>query len=172
MFRLAVEDDIPAIVKIYDDILLEQDKGNLTVGWVAGVYPVEATAREALARNDLYAHEDSGNVLASAVINHTQADEYKFGDWRVDAEGEETLVMHTLSVSPSASGRGIGSRFLDFYERMAREKGCKSLRIDTNEKNMAARQFYARRGFSPVGVVPCSFNGIHGVRLLLLEKAL
>ena len=46
------------------------------------------------------------------------------------------------------------------------------LRMDTNAKNENARRFYKKLGYSEVGIVPCVFNGIDGVNLVLLEKKL
>lgn len=43
--------------------------------------------------------------------------------------------------------------------------------MDTNAKNTAARGFYKKLGYSEIGIVPCVFNGIPDVQLVLLEKA-
>jgi ribosomal protein S18 acetylase RimI-like enzyme len=57
-----------------------------------------------------------------------------------------------------------------FYEKYAKENGCPYLRIDTNERNARARAFYKKIGYKEIGIVPCRFNGIEGVNLVLLEK--
>ena len=44
--------------------------------------------------------------------------------------------------------------------------------MDTNERNTAARALYRRLGYREADVVPCVFNGLEGVRLVLLEKQL
>ena len=62
--------------------------------------------------------------------------------------------------------------FVAFYEQHAREQGCKALRMGTQAKNHAARKFYNKHGHDEIGVVPCEFNGIKGVDLVLLEKVL
>jgi len=81
-------------------------------------------------------------------------------------------VLHTLVVSPSASGQGIGSRFVAYYEELARERGCTVLRMDTNERNVIARRMYKKLGYREAGVASCVFNGIPGVGLVCLEKKL
>ena len=48
----------------------------------------------------------------------------------------------------------------------------KALRMDTNERNAAARSLYAGLGYKEVGIVSCDFNGIPGIRLVCLEKLL
>ena len=57
-------------------------------------------------------------------------------------------------------------------EALARELGCKCLRMDTNERNRAARRLYSRLGYREAGILPCRFNGIEGVNLVTLEKSL
>ena len=54
----------------------------------------------------------------------------------------------------------------------ARSLGCLALRMDTNMRNVAAREMYAKMGFEEAGEVACSFNGIPGVTLMCLEKYL
>lgn len=172
MIRKAVFSDLDGVEKIYDEIHTEEESGKMTIGWVRGVYPTAETASLALKRGDLFVFEDEGKILASAIINHSQVDVYKNGQWLFEAEDGEVAVLHTLTVSPKAGKRGIGRSFVEFYEKLARESGCKVLRIDTNEKNAVARAFYKKLGFREAGIVPCKFNGISGVNLVLLEKSL
>ncbi|MBR2471294.1 MAG: hypothetical protein IKB55_01285, partial [Clostridia bacterium] len=59
-----------------------------------------------------------------------------------------------------------------FYEQYALSQGCPYLRMDTNEKNIRARAMYKKLGFEEIGIVPCDFNGIPGIGLVLFEKKL
>lgn len=83
---------------------------------------------------------------------------------------DEVMVFHTLVVSPAVKGRGFGTEFVAFYEKYALEHGCRYLRMDTNEKNKAARSLYRRLGYDEVSIVPTTFNGIPDVNLVCLEK--
>ena len=82
------------------------------------------------------------------------------------------MVLHTLVIDPAAKEQGCGQAFVKFYEDYARRSGSLCLRMDTNAKNENARRFYKKLGYSEVGIVPCVFNGIDGVNLVLLEKKL
>ena len=53
MIRKAVPGDIPAVAAIYERIHDREEAGAGTTGWKRGVYPTEATAREALAADVL-----------------------------------------------------------------------------------------------------------------------
>ena len=172
IIRKATEKDLAAVEAIYDHIHAEEDAGRVTIGWITGVYPVRATAEAARARDDLFVYEADGEVLATAIINRTQVDAYAEGKWQYDAPQDQVMVLHTLIVDPGAAGRGIGKKFVAFYEQYAREHGCPYLRMDTNAKNRNARAMYKKLGFTEPDIVPCTFNGIPGVQLVLLEKKL
>ena len=171
MFRAAAAQDIPAVAQIYADIIAREGETPRT-GWLPGVYPTGDTAAAALARGELFVYEEEGAVLAAGTLNQTQVDVYALGHWQYPAPPEEVMVLHTLVVSPAASGRGLGRRFVGFYEDYARTHGCTVARLDTNAINLPARALYGGLGYREAGVVPCDFNGIPGVSLVLLEKKL
>ena len=50
------------------------------------------------------------------------------------------------------------------------KNACTMLRMDTQEMNVNARKLYQKLGYTEVDTVPCSFNGIADIRLVLLEK--
>lgn len=171
-FRRAAASDLDAVTAIYDKIHAQEDAGRVTIGWVTGVYPTRLDAELAFGRNDLYVCETEGRVAASGILNQKQVDVYAEGRWAYEAEESAVFVLHTLTVDPVLSGRGIGCAFVQFYEDTARELGCTVLRMDTNEKNAAARRLYAQLGYREADIVPCAFNSIPNVQLVLLEKQL
>ncbi len=171
-FIKAEEKHIDAIEGIYSRIIDAQEQGRLTVGWQRGVYPTRQTALDALKRGDLFVCVDGGQVVAAAIINRIQVPVYAEVGWLYHAEPDEVMVLHTLVVDPLRAGRGYGTAFVAYYESYAKNNGCPVLRMDTNEKNAAARRLYARLGYREAGIVPCVFNGIKGVGLVCLEKKL
>ena len=172
MIRKAILEDIPAIAEIYDEIHTEEEAGPVSIGWVREIYPTRETAEAALNSGDLYVLEDGGKVVAAGRLNQRQEPSYAEAGWEYDAKEEEVMVLHTLVVSPKGENRGYGKAFVLFYEDFAIKRGCKYLRMDTNEKNRRARKFYSKMVYKEVGIVPCEFNGIRGVQLVCLEKKL
>lgn len=172
LYRKATEQDIPAIARIYADIHTQEESGAVTIGWARAIYPTEQTALLALQRGDLFVQELDGVVSGAAIINQIQVDCYYGANWQHDAPDENIMVLHTLVISPAFSRRGLGEDFVAFYEQYALRHGCPYLRMDTNARNTRARAMYKKLGYAEPDIVPCTFNGIEGVQLVLLEKKL
>ena len=168
--RKARAEDLEVVSRIYEHILTEQERGRVYTGWERGVYPTAQTAMDALEREDLFVQEDGGRIVGAAIINRQQVDVYAGAPWQYPAAPEAVTVLHTLVIDPCVKGKGCGRAFVRFYEDYARRTGSPFLRMDTNAKNTGARRFYEKLGYTEVGIVPCVFNGIAGVDLVLLEK--
>lgn len=172
MFRKATAEDISAIADIYEQIHTEEEAGQTNIGWIRSVYPTRKTAEASLLREDLFVAEENGTIVGTAIINQQQVDVYEGANWEFPAPDSEIMVLHTLVISPSAFGKGYGKAFVKFYEDYARSENCPYLRMDTNARNTRARAMYRKLGYREIGIVPCVFNGIEGVQLVLLEKRL
>lgn len=172
MFLKATEKDIDAVTRIYDAIHTAEENGDAAIGWIRGVYPVRQTAADAVARGDLFVAKNGDAVVGAAIINHIQPPSYAGAPWTCAAPESDILVLHTLVIDPAAAGKGYGRAFVDFYEQTAKSQGCRALRMDTNARNLRARALYKKLGYTEIAVVPCTFNGIPDVQLVLLEKPL
>lgn len=170
--RKAVKQDMDAVAALYDKIHTAEENGKIHTGWIRSVYPTVNTVSAALDRDDLFLMVADSALVATGIINQIQVDAYERVVWKCPATNDQIMVMHTLAVDPEQFGRGYGTRFVRFYEEYARQNGCRVLRMDTNEKNREARRFYQKLGFCEVGTVPCEFNGMTGVHLVMLEKVL
>lgn len=172
MIRKATLADVDRISEIYEAIHTEEEAGRASIGWIRGVYPTKKTAEAAVLAGDMFVEIDDGAIVAAARINREQVAEYADAAWADDAPEDQVMVLHTLVVDPALRGRGYGPKFVAYYEQYALEHGCPYLRMDTNEKNRAARALYAKLGYGEADVVLSQFNGIPDVRLVCLEKTL
>lgn len=172
IIRKATQNDIDDINKIYNKIHYLEEKGLVTIGWIKDVYPTIKTAKEALTRDDLFVIEDEGTVVASAIINQIQVNEYKNANWKYDTKENEVMVLHCLVADPNKSGKGYGKEFVSFYENYAKKHNCLELRMDTNARNTKARALYKKLDYQEIDIVDCTFNGIPNVKLVCLEKYL
>ena len=172
MFRKATAFDLDAITAIYDAIHDREESGLSTTGWVRTIYPTRAAAEQSIRIGDMFVLEKNGQIIAAGKINQIQGEEYAQVPWSYDADPNLVMVLHTLVVAPEHTRKGIGTQFVAFYEDYALQRGCTYLRIDTNERNTAARTLYRKLGYAEADIVSCVFNGIQGVRLVCLEKKL
>lgn len=58
----------------------------------------------------------------------------------------DLAVLWDLRVAPDVRGAGVGSALLRAAEGWARSRGCRALKIETQNVNVAACRFYARHG--------------------------
>ena len=170
MIRKAGIRDLDDVDSLYQEIHDAEAAGLITTGWLREIYPIRATAEAAQARGDLFVLEEDGQILGSGIINQLQVDVYDGAPWKYQAPDDQVCVLHTLVISPAIRGKGYGRAFIRFYEEYAQQHGCTELRIDTNERNLAARAIYSKYGYQEIDIVPTVFNGIPGVNLVLLEK--
>ena len=171
-FRKAEMKDLDRIAEIYSRIHDEEESGRATIGWIRSIYPTRATAETAIRKGTMFVEEVDGHIVAAAKVDQEQVPEYADAAWTTDAPGEKVLVLHALVVDPDEAGRGRATAFVRFYEDRARAHGFPFLRMDTNERNAAARALYRKLSYQEIGIVSCVFNGIPGVRLVCLEKTL
>lgn len=61
---------------------------------------------------------------------------------------EDLALIWDLRVAPDLRGRGLGSALLTAAEACARAQGCKQLKVETQNINVAACRFYAQQGFT------------------------
>jgi ribosomal protein S18 acetylase RimI-like enzyme len=170
--RRAKKVDIDSIERIYESIHDGEEKGLTTTGWIRNIYPTRKTAEDALGRNDLFVMMDEGKIVAVAVINQIQVDEYKYATWKHSVKDSEVMVLHGLAVDPFQKNKGYGKAFVAFYENYAKQHNCVALRMDTNMRNTRARNLYQKLEYEEIGIVKCVFNGIPNVQLVCLEKYL
>ena len=171
MIRKATAADLPDVAGIYDAITALEAERKMT-GWKPGIYPTGRDAMDSLEKGQLFVMEKDGYLVATGRINQEQQPEYALVDWQDKSPDDKVMVLHTLCVDPAWSGRGYAKEFLQFYEEYALEHGCTCLRIDTNAINSIARAMYKKLGYREAGIVRCTFNGLDGIDLVMLEKSL
>lgn len=172
MIRLAEENEIQAVGRIYDCILDWEAAHTNDTNWQKGMYPTERTAAEAWQKGTLYVAEEEGHICGTMILNHIQPFEYGKIPWKYPAEEMQVLVIHTLAVHPQCRGHGLAKKMVQFAEELAKKKDCFVIRLDTYVGNAPAMKLYQSMGYRLSGRTDFLFQGFLPEELYCLEKKL
>ncbi len=64
------------------------------------------------------------------------------GTASVKLEGEKNLYLASMAVKPAYHGKGIGKKILEEAEKIARQKNCESISLETYRYLSAAIKLY------------------------------
>lgn len=88
-------------------------------------------------------------------------------------EGRDDLaVLWDIRVSPEARGQGIGAALFRAAEEWAKARGCRQLKVETQNINVPACRFYARQGCVLTMVDRSAYPELPGEMKLIWYKAL
>jgi len=143
--RLAPEDSLEELTG-----LLHRAYGALGAmgfNYTAVDQPVERT-RERAGDGECYVAVERGRIVATATFGLVEKmrrpPEYA-------RPGMAYLTQ--FAVEPELQGQGLGSRLLRRVEEHARERGATEIALDTAEGAIHLVQYYATRGYAPLGHV-------------------
>jgi ribosomal protein S18 acetylase RimI-like enzyme len=81
---------------------------------------------------------------------------------------ELSIVVHRLAVDPAFRGKGIEAALMLQAENIARERGVKVLRVDSNGQNQATQRLFPKLGYSFASEIQLGFRP--GLSFLCYEK--
>lgn len=88
-------------------------------------------------------------------------------------EGREDLaVLWDIRVAPEARGRGVGGALFRAAEAWAGARGCRQLKVETQNINVPACRFYARQGCALIAVNRFAYPELPDEVQLLWSKTL
>ena len=173
MIRLAREADLPAVGRVYEEILDREEALPVPyTNWQRGKYPTVDHARRALEAGELWVAEEEGDLYGAFILNGTQLPEYDNIPWRFPADRDQVAVIHTLVVSPRWAGRGKAREMVAFCEEESRRRGWRVMRLDTYEGNTPANTMYPKLGYRLAGATEFFFQGFIHEILNCYEKEL
>jgi ribosomal protein S18 acetylase RimI-like enzyme len=89
------------------------------------------------------------------------------------SEGREDLaVLWDIRVAPEARARGVGSALFRASEMRAAARGCRQLKVETQNINVPACRFYARQGCALGAINRFAYPGLPDEIQLLWYKKL
>ena len=149
IIRKAIHKDIENIMKMYKSCV----KGMLINGidqWDK-TYPNNKIISKDLEKSTYYVAEIKGVIVGGINIDKNQDKTYLDIDW--EDKSDSFLVVHRLGVKEQFWNKKIGKNLMLFTENLTKEKGLKSIRLDTYSGNPKAMGFYRRLGYRELGAI-------------------
>lgn len=141
--------------------------------WHTENHPTPAEVAGWVEAGELHLAVDVDDAIAGVVVlNHDAVDAYREASWAIEAEPREVLIVHALGVVPDHLGRGVARFLVDSSIGVARERGCRAVRLDTYVENLPARRLYARYGFTDLGCHTVRYDGTELNEFHLFEYVL
>lgn len=161
LIRPASEDDLPAILAIHNDAVL-----NTTAIW--SVHPADIANRRAV----LLDRMDKGYAFLVALDRATLVGYATFGDFRPH-DGYFKTVEHSIYVDRVNQRRGIASALLPPLIEAARAIGKHVMVGGIDATNAGSIALHERFGFATVGLLPqVGYKFGRYLDLLFMQKLL
>jgi ribosomal protein S18 acetylase RimI-like enzyme len=88
-------------------------------------------------------------------------------------EGRTDLaVVWNIRVAPELRGQGVGSALFQAAEGWARQRGCRQLKVETQNNNVTACRFYVSQGCVLKAINPAAYPQFADETQLLWYKDL
>ena len=147
--RKAYESELNDIMKMYKSCV----KGMIRNGidqWDSS-YPNSKIITSDLLAGTYYVVEIKNEIIGGINIDQNQDKTYLSINWKDTSNS--FLVVHRLAVKEEFWNKKIGKYLMLFTEKLVKQKGLKSIRLDTYSGNPKAINFYKRLGYSELGSI-------------------
>ena len=144
------KEHLAAVTQMYRQSVKALEDGVNYPKWSDG-HPSNEYIEESLSHGELFACIENGDILGAAVLSENPEGSYELGDWTLELDRGEYLVIHTLAVNPGYERRGVGSFLVDGCIRYAKSSGYKAIRLDVVAENFPAVNLYKKKGFTFAG---------------------
>jgi GNAT superfamily N-acetyltransferase len=149
-YRVAVAGDEPAIMLAIEDAKAYLKSCGVDQ-WQDG-FPVFQDIKEDVASGNGYVFCINDEVMAFVLFGDKPEKAYEGiydGKWLTS--GTPYGVIHRTAVRAVARGMGISRDMFELCERLSRERGFKSVRLDTHEDNATMRHIAEKNGYKYCG---------------------
>lgn len=137
-YRMATIDDLPVVVRMLADDFLgrqrEQFEDPLPESYVRAFREIEADVN-----NELMVAEREGEVVGTMQLTYTPS---------LSFQGGKRCTVESVRVDERYRGQGIGREIMLWAIERAKEKGCISMQLTSNNDRVDAHRFYEGLGFA------------------------
>lgn len=146
MVRRAVMKDLRSIMEIIKQTIMEMSTYNNTQ-WDEN-YPQENDFMNDIQKGDLFVVEREGKLAGFICINKVEPAGYNELNWSLN---ENCIVVHRMAVNPIYRRNKIGTKLMEFADRLALENNIVYLKTDTYSINTKMNGLFRKCGYEFVG---------------------
>ena len=136
-YRQATIEDLPAIVRLLADDFLgttrERIEDPLPESYIKAFEEITSSDT-----NELIVVESGGEIVGTMQLTFIPG---------ISQLGAKRLLIEAVRVDGKYRGRGIGKQMMQWAIERAKEKGCKTVQLTTNNERKDAHRFYESLGF-------------------------
>jgi GNAT superfamily N-acetyltransferase len=126
--------------------------------------------REYARTKEVFAVHDTHELVATFTIGFDAPEPYPPSCWADTSH--KAIYLNKLAVLPTLQGQGIGRWCMEQIERLARDRGCQSVRFDALTRNAPLLAFYDRLGYRRCGDMYVYDEIGRGWDIIVYEKVL
>ncbi len=123
--------DVQQILDLVQKCILEMNSAGITQ-WNDQYPPLDIFSTD-IEKGDLFILKIEDGIVGIIVLSSEQDKEYGPIKW-TDQDGA-SLVVHRLAIHPDWQRKGLAIKLMDFAEKIAKDNGYTSIRIDTFSLN-------------------------------------
>ena len=144
---LATPENLYAIMEMYTSCV--EGMLDLEIDQWDEHYPNRKIIEQDLKDSCYYIGVLDNEIVAGMRIDKIQDPTYLSINWA--DKSNNFMVVHRLGLKTKVWNRGIGKQMMVFAEKLAKESGCSSFRLDTYSHNPKAIEFYKKLGYKQLG---------------------
>lgn len=137
-YRLAIETDVPAIVRMLADDEISAQRERFETPLPQAYYDAfEAIDRDP--NNELIVAEVDGEVIGTLQLMFLPSISY---------QGRTRAQVESVRVAEHLRGQGIGAEMMKWALARARQRGCHMMQLTSHASRADAHRFYEKLGFT------------------------
>ncbi len=124
----------------------------------SSTFPSSDEINHDLQQGSIYLVKDKGVCKGMINLHNTEPEDYS--QMNLSADNSKPLFVYCMAVHPNWQGQGIAKMMIDFVQKLAKENGFTSIRLDIYKSSLDARQFCENLSFREIGSFQANFQRI------------
>ena len=148
--RLAKSEEIQSAMDIINAAKIHLKEQGIDQ-WQTGYPDYDCIEKDIILQKGYFVVENE-NILGYLCVDYEGEPAYHDmqGTWNTS---ESYVVVHRMAFTDKARGKGISDIVFRLVEKMSREKGITSFRVDTDSDNKKMQHILKKNGFSYCGTI-------------------